>query len=150
MRRMHREELMAQKSIDGFLKKILTVVDAWETLRPNVLLFGMTVHQFKSAVMPSFTKRVEIEETRVTLRRLMAERDARDRHTSKMILRVVNAVKGMPEEGDDGELYAAMGYMTWTMKCEKARQAMADRCRGVSVQAAGGQLSQGDGECNDP
>ncbi len=38
-------------------------------------------------------------------------RDDADEASIATILLVVNAVKGDPEEGDDGELYEAMGYV---------------------------------------
>src|SRR4051812_34348042 len=126
---MHTEELMARGSVD-YLKKGVMIADAWETLRPNLVLSRMTVHQFKAAVMPSFTKRVEIEQARATLQRLMSERDSVDRNTSIMMMRVVNAVKGEPgEDGDDGELYAAMGYLTFSQRREKLLQAMGEQRR---------------------
>jgi hypothetical protein len=34
-----------------------------------------------------------------------------DEQSLKVIQRVVNAVRADPEEGDDGELYVAMGYV---------------------------------------
>jgi hypothetical protein len=39
------------------------------------------------------------------------ERDTADVESNKQVLLVVNAVKGDPAEGEDGELYEAMGYV---------------------------------------
>jgi hypothetical protein len=51
----------------------------------------------------------------ISLQASQADRLARlatvDEESLKVVQRVVNAVRADPEEGDDGELYVAMGYV---------------------------------------
>lgn len=87
------------------------VVNAWLTLRPSKTFSGLTLDQFREAVKPSVDVRVEIADLEGRLQAALARRDTSDTASTGIMRRVVNAVKGDPEEGEDGELYAAMGYV---------------------------------------
>jgi hypothetical protein len=76
----------------------------------------MTLEQFKAAVHPSFDKRAAIADTRVLLRGLIRGRDAADRRAWKLSRLVVHSVLGTPGEGEDGSLYAGMGYVPWSVR----------------------------------
>ena len=92
-------------------KKLADMVSAWETLRPNKTFGGMTLAQFKAAIKPSSDARVAIDGLDNQLIAAQDQRDTADVQSTKKVLLVVNAVKGDPDEGEDGELYEAMGYV---------------------------------------
>jgi hypothetical protein len=58
--------------------------------------------------------RAEIAEAELRLQSANARRVTVDRASMKTLQRVVNAVKADPEEGDDGDLYEAMGFVRRT------------------------------------
>ena len=92
-------------------EKIQTVISAWETLKPAKSYAGLTLAQFKDKVKPSFDARTAI----VTLENQMSaaqnQRENADKSSLGATQLVVNAVKGDPEDGEDSELYEAMGYV---------------------------------------
>ncbi|MFA6288507.1 MAG: hypothetical protein WC661_14080 [Opitutaceae bacterium] len=91
--------------------KISQVITAWETLRPAKTFAGLTLDQFKTAVQPSIDTRANIESLKDQLAAAQTLRQDADEASIGTILLVVNAVKGDPAEGEDGELYEAMGYV---------------------------------------
>jgi len=101
---------MADRSKE-YGEKIATVVKAWEDLRPTKSFAGMTLDEFKAAVKPSLDARDTLgtlaDQTTATL----VERDQADVVSMAKVALVVNAVKGDVTEGEDGELYATMGYV---------------------------------------
>ena len=92
-------------------KKLGDVVSAWETLRPAKSFAGLTLAQFKTAIKPSADARVAIDGLDNQLIAAQDQRDIADVESMKKLLLVVNGVKGDPDEGEDGELYEAMGYV---------------------------------------
>ncbi len=92
-------------------EKIGEVTQAWSDLRPAKSFAGMTLDQFKAAVKPSIDARNAIDSLDNQLIAAQDQRAAADIESMKQILLMVNAVKGDPEEGEDGELYEAMGYV---------------------------------------
>lgn len=93
------------------LAKLDTVTQAWSRLRPGKTFAGLTLEQYLAAIKPSHDVRDEITESEVRLQSSQARRATVDEQSLKVAQRVVNAVKADPEEGDDGELYVAMGYV---------------------------------------
>ena len=92
-------------------EKIATVVKAWDDLRSAKSFAGMTLAQFKTAVQPSLDARDHIDTLNDQLTAAMVDRDKADVTSLAQVALVVNAVKGDITEGEDGELYAAMGYI---------------------------------------
>ncbi len=92
-------------------EKLASVLQAWKDLRPTKTFAGMTLAQFTAKVQPSLDARAQIDTLENQLTAAMDERDTADVETIKQVLLVVNAVKGDPTEGEDGELYDAMGYV---------------------------------------
>lgn len=88
-----------------------TVASAWEALRADKSFAGMTLTQFKNKVKASFDARTSIVNLQNQLTAAQNARDDADKETLKAVSLVVNSVKGDPEEGEDGELYEAMGYI---------------------------------------
>ena len=71
----------------------------------------MTLDQFTAKIQPSLDARGHIDDLENDMTAALVERDTADVESNKQLLLVVNAVKGDPAEGEDGELYAAMGYV---------------------------------------
>jgi hypothetical protein len=95
------------KSTDQRARRIIA---AWETLRPNKSFGGMTLADFKAQVQPTFETRVTLANLESQITAARDQRDDADRETERLIGRVVNGVRADPDEGEDGELYEAMGY----------------------------------------
>ena len=91
--------------------RIAQVVSSWETLRPNKSFAGMSLEQFRATVAPSLSARQAITRLESEVISAQNQRDDADRKSMTAILLVVNAIKGDPQEGEDGELYEAMGYV---------------------------------------
>jgi hypothetical protein len=91
--------------------KIRTIAAAWESLRPSGTFAGMTLEQFKAKVKPSLDARAAVEDCEHKLTAAQNARDDADHVSNDACLLIVNAVKGDPDEGENGELYEAMGYV---------------------------------------
>jgi len=91
--------------------RIAQVVSSWETLRPNKSFAGMSLEQFRATVAPSLSARQAITRLESEVISAQNQRDDADKKSMVAILLVVNAIKGDPQEGEDGELYEAMGYV---------------------------------------
>jgi len=102
---------MAGKNPKDNGEKLAAVLQAWKDLRPAKTFAGMTLAQFTTKVQPSLDARAQIDTLENQLTAALDERDTADVETMKQVLLVVNAVKGDPAEGEDGELYDAMGYV---------------------------------------
>jgi hypothetical protein len=96
--------------------KALTVVKAWLAMRPTKTFFRMSLEDFQKTVAASGDARARIAQLEADLRAEVTRRDDADKITRRTVLRVVNAVKGDPDEGEDGELLAAMGYVPHTAR----------------------------------
>ena len=92
-------------------EKISRVINAWETLRADKSFAGMTLTQFKNKVKGSLDARTKLAGLENQLTAALNERDDADKASNEAMQFVVNAVKGDPNEGEDGELYEAMGYV---------------------------------------
>jgi hypothetical protein len=91
--------------------KLQKVVDAWQTIRPAKQFAGMTLEQFKAKVQPSLDTRgqlVDLHNQATDSRTLRRQADAASLELAQL---VVNGVKADAEEGENGSLYAAMGYV---------------------------------------
>jgi hypothetical protein len=92
-------------------ERLRNVIAAWEDVRPAKSFAGMTLNQFKSKVQASFDTRDQVVECANKRAAALAARADADDVSNTLALAVVDAVKGDIEEGADGELYAAMGYV---------------------------------------
>jgi hypothetical protein len=86
------------------------ITRAWENLRPTKQFSGLTLEKYKETSQRSIDIRVEMAELESRLRALAAQRVSADAVTDEMSLSIVHAVRGDREEGEDGELYEAMGF----------------------------------------
>ena len=92
-------------------KKLQKVIDAWTTVRPDKSFAGMTLDQFKATIKPSLDLRDKDTTLRNGLKDVRTQRPLVDAGSMDNTLLVVNAVKGDPAEGENGSLYATMGYV---------------------------------------
>ena len=92
--------------------KLQSVIDAWTTLRPTKLFAGMTLEQFKAKVQPSLDTRSSLTTLQTQATDHRTQRQLSDDASLQVAQLVVNSVKGDIEEGENGSLYAAMGYVT--------------------------------------
>jgi hypothetical protein len=102
-----KEKAMAKRIVD----KVSQVISAWATLAPTKTFGGYTLEQFKAKSQPSFALRDELSALDNHSLDRLARRDDADVETNDAALLVVNGIKGDPEHGEDGPLYAAMGYV---------------------------------------
>jgi hypothetical protein len=93
------------------LAQLNQVLQAWETLRPTKTFAGMTLPQCKAKLQPSLAARASLATLEAQLTAAKDQRDEADKVSMASLQLVVNAVKGDPEEGENGELYEAMGYV---------------------------------------
>jgi hypothetical protein len=84
---------------------------------------------------------VEIADNEVRLQASVARRAIVDEASLKTVQRVIHAVKADPEEGDDGELYQAMGYVRRRDRdkglTRRRKEAKAPEANGASKEGAG-------------
>jgi hypothetical protein len=93
------------------IEKITQVINAWETLRPDKSFAGMTLADYKLKTKPSYDTRDKLVALDNQTLAGQDQRDTADLVSIDATQHVVNSVRGDPTEGDDGELYEAMGYV---------------------------------------
>jgi len=93
------------------VERLQRLINAWETLRPTKSFAGMTLEQFKAKVAPALNARQQLTALREQVVHSRTERHQHDVAAIGLINLVVNAIKGDPDEGEDGALYAALGYV---------------------------------------
>ena len=93
------------------LKRITTVLKAWENLRPDKPFSEMTLEEYKKIVQPSLDSRARIAELEAQLVAERAMRDEADAVSMPATRRVVDGVMGSSKDGPDGALYSAMGFV---------------------------------------
>ncbi len=71
----------------------------------------MSLTQFKNKVKDSGDARTKIAGLESQLTAALNERDDADQASNEALQFAVSAVKGDPDEGEDGELHEAMGYV---------------------------------------
>lgn len=98
------------------LQRIVQAIAAWAGLRPAKSFAGLTLDGFRTTVQPSFDARAEIENLRAQMKLAIARRKAADEVSFAALRRVVFGVIADRQEGDDGALYAAMGYVRKSLR----------------------------------
>ena len=89
----------------------------------------MTLAQFRRSTQPSHDLRAEIAALQKQLRETIRSRDMADRHSLRLLQRVVFSVLGDPDEGYDSELYGAMGYVRTSARRARRRRSRVERER---------------------
>ena len=91
--------------------RIASIVQAWGELRPKKSFSGLTLEQFKKSVQASQDARAEIASLEARMQAAIAQRVTADVPARETVQRIVHAVRGDADEGENGELYAAMGFI---------------------------------------
>jgi hypothetical protein len=91
--------------------QIRAIIKAWMLYRPLKSYGGLSVDDFKTLVAPSGDARTEAAQYDAKAQEAKARcRDA-DKLSRKYVQRVVSGVKADAEDGEDSEVYVAMGYV---------------------------------------
>jgi hypothetical protein len=114
-------------------EKAMVMIGAWRDRCAGKTFFRMSLGDFSTLVAPSGAARERIAKLRAELREAIKQCENADRITRRAIVQVVNGVKGDPDEGEDGDLLSAMGYMKHTV-----RAVMLSAARRRSARAAAG------------
>src|ERR1035441_1387574 len=107
---------MATHSPKRVAAKLQKVIDAWMTIRPTKTFSGLTLEQFKAQVQPSLAGRDQLPLLGTQTPDSRMQRRLSDYASLTLAQQVVSSVKGDPAEGENGPLYAAMGYVPKSMK----------------------------------
>jgi hypothetical protein len=99
-------------------EKAMLMISAWRDRCAEKAFFRMSLADFTAIVAPSAAARERVATLRAQLREAIKQCEEADRTTRRAIVRVVNGVKGDPDEGEDGDLLSAMGYMKHTVRSE--------------------------------
>ncbi len=114
-------------------EKATLITSAWRARCPDKTFFRMSLEEFTVIVRPSGAARERIASLKAQLREAIQQCEDADRTARRAILRVVNAVKGDPDEGEDGELLSAMGYMKHTVRSVELAKARRRSARAVAA-----------------
>jgi hypothetical protein len=93
------------------LNAVRSLTTGWRSLRPTKSFSGMTLEQYEATVKPSHDARAEIADLESRLQAAAARLDVVDKASLAATRSVVMGIRGDREEGEDGELYAALGYV---------------------------------------
>ena len=99
---------MFQKDLNT---RVIEVIDAWANLRPHKSFFGLTLDGFRLKAKSYLDARAEIAELDKQSRHAASKRDQAAPELLLILQGVVAAVCGDHEETQNGQLYAAMGYV---------------------------------------
>lgn len=102
--------------------RVIEVLDAWDRMRPHKSFFGLSLEAFKLRAKPFLDARQEIAALESQISHAVSKRDAAALTLLDIVQGVVSAVKGDPEEGQNGELYAAMGYVPKNQRSKGIRR----------------------------
>jgi len=91
--------------------RITRTSTTWGNLRPKKSFAGLSLEKFNALVAPSLSARATIARLENEQIAAQNQRDEADRVSLDALQLVVNSIKGDPEEGEDGELYEALGYV---------------------------------------
>jgi hypothetical protein len=92
--------------------RVLGMIGAWERKCPKKRFYSYTLEEFKERAQPYLTARAQVASLESQTAHAVSKRDAEARTLRPEVRGVVNAVMGDREEGgEDGELYAAMGFV---------------------------------------
>src|SRR5262245_21117715 len=111
-------------------ERAMLMIGAWRDRCPGKAFFRMSLEDFLAIVAPSGAARERVANLKAQLREAIRQCEEADRITRRAIVRVVNAVKGDPDEGEDGDLLSAMGYMKHTVRSEILSDARRRGARG--------------------
>ena len=94
------------------LERLDTFIAAWKKLRASKAFAGLTPDQFETQkIAPCRQARATVVDLDNQMKAALNRRDDLDMAALEAMSLVVNAVKGDPAEGENGDLYEAMGFV---------------------------------------
>lgn len=111
--------------------KLQTLLTAWEDHAADKSFAGMTLAQFKVKVQPSLDARDAIEAAKNSQRAAALMRIESDSQSIESQQKVISAIKGDPDHGDDSVLYQACGYVPKSQK----KSGLSRKAKAAVVQA---------------
>ena len=84
---------------------------AWKQLRPEKKFGGLTAELYEAELALAAQARAELAEAERLYSEALARRNQAHVRARMVHQRVVNSIKGDPDEGPDGALYIACGYL---------------------------------------
>lgn len=118
------------RAIKDTATRVDEILGAWEKMRPGKSFYGLSLEDFKARIKPFAEARKEIADLEVQLQHAISKREAASPEAMRVVQGVVAAVKGDPTEGEDGELYSAMGYIPrskWASGLRRTRKETAPK-----------------------
>ena len=91
--------------------KLDQMIDAWQRMRSAKRFFGLSVDDLKLRAKPYLDAREALRTLGAQWDQELRKRDLASVPLSDLLQCIASAVAGDPEEGHNGELYAAMGYV---------------------------------------
>jgi hypothetical protein len=92
-------------------ERLARITAAWEAHAPNATFAKMTLPEWKTAIKPSADARTTVADLEKKLAAAINVRVDTDKVIMEKADKVVKAMVGDPEYGDDSSLYEAMGYI---------------------------------------
>ena len=122
------------KGTKDLLIRVEREAQAWERLRPEKKFSGLNVTQFKEAAQASRQARQDIKELEASLQGAKKRLKLADAELITVERRVVLAVRGDEEDGEDSVLFGDMGFVPRSQRTRRARRRTSD---GVKAPLAG-------------
>jgi hypothetical protein len=113
---------MARRSPAEKMIRIRDTIEAWESLAPDDVFYGMTLEQFKAEVHPCFQFRAEIELHRQRLKLLPRQRDSVDQKGMELVEGISMSVAGNPQFGRDSLLFARLGRVRKSARRKRGKK----------------------------
>ena len=93
------------------LPKADELIQSWKSLRPNKTFYGFSLEGFTTAAQRSRAERATLADLRGQTAAARTRCHDADVALTDATQGIINAIKGDPQEGEDGELYVALGYV---------------------------------------
>ena len=102
---------MPRKSTD-LIAQATRIIESWKRHFSTKRFSGLTIAEFEEMIRPARELRTELAELAISMRILLARRRSLDRELRPGVQRLVHAVRGDPDAGENSAMYATMGYVT--------------------------------------
>ena len=103
-------------------RRVDLIAQAWRRLRPLKTYSSLSVEDFVEGAKPSIDVRAVLKELDGHTKATQKRRKLVDANTEALIRRVVHAVQGDQEDGENSEIYAAMGFVPRSQRARRVRR----------------------------
>ena len=94
-----------------FGDKLTNLLATWSTFAPETKLAGMSLAEFKTAMAGSVETREQLDNLRLKIKGLIAERSVCDKAGSVIVARIVAGVLADADLGPNSGFYRALNYI---------------------------------------